>query len=83
MKKVASILFLLLVLLVGIKIGSSNDIKTTPSDLFEDAKDEFEENIIIPGNNYENINLKPKEYLPNKIANKISELLEKLADKIA
>ena len=83
MKKVASILFLVLVLLVGIKIGSSDDIKTTSSDLFEDAKEEFEENIIIPGNNYENINLKPKEYLHNKIANKISELLEKLADKIA
>lgn len=83
MRKLFSFVFIILILLVGIKIGSSDIITTTPTDLFEDAKNEFENEIIIPGNSYENIELKPKEYLPNKIANKISKILEKLADKIA
>lgn len=82
MRKVFFIMFVSLVLLVGVKIGSSSTTSTN-TDLFDIAKEKFEEEIIVPGNEYENIELKPKEYLPNKIASKISKIIEKICDKIA
>lgn len=83
MRKLISILLIIIIFLVGIKIGSSSSIVNSSNDLFEQAKDDFENEIVIPDNDYENIDLKPKEYLPNKIARKISSILEKLIDKIA
>ena len=83
MKKIVSGLLIIIVLLIGIKIGSTTDIASTPSDLFESAKNEFEDEITKPNNKYENIELKPKEYLPNKIAKKINSIIEKLIEKIA
>ncbi len=83
MKKIVSSLLIIIVLLIGIKIGSTTDIASTPSDLFESAKNEFEHEITKPNNKYENIELKPKEYLPNKIAKKINSIIEKLIEKIA
>lgn len=83
MRKLISILLIIIIFLVGIKIGSSSSIVNSSNDLFEQAKDDFENKIVMPDNDYENIDLKPKEYLPNKIARKISSILEKLIDKIA
>lgn len=75
-------MLIIIVLLVGVKIGSSNDFDSSHYDLFESAKNEFEQEIIKPNNKYENIELKPKEYLPNKIASKINKLIEKIINKI-
>lgn len=83
MRKLISILLIIIIFLVGIKIGSSSSIVNSSNDLFEQAKDDFENEIVMPDNDYKNIDLKPKEYLPNKIARKISSILEKLIDKIA
>ena len=73
----------ILILLVGIKIGSSNNVNSISNDLFEQAKDQFEEEIKMPNNEYENIELKPKEYLPNKIAKKVNNIIEKIINKLA
>lgn len=81
MKKILSVLIIAIIFLVGIKIGSNNDFSSS-NDLFENAKEEFEEEIIIPSNEYQNIELRPKEYLPNKIAKIISSLIEKITEKL-
>lgn len=82
MKKVLSVFIVVIIFLVGIKVGSSTSINKT-EDLFESAKEEFEEQIVIPNNQYENIQLKPKEYLPNKIAKMIDKMIDKITSKIA
>ena len=50
--------------------------------MFEDAKNEFEEEITLPDNNYEPKTLKPKESLINKIANGIDGIIEKFTNKL-
>lgn len=82
MKRVLSILIVIIIFLIGIKIGSNNSISQT-DDLFEKAKEEFEQEIIIPDNEYQNIDLKPKEYLPNKIAKVINNIIDKITSKLA
>lgn len=83
MKRVVGILIIIIIFLVGIKIGSNTSFSSSSVDLFENAKEEFEEEIVLPNNEYKNIELKPKEYLPNKIANIISKILEKMTNIIA
>lgn len=83
MKRVLYILFIILIFLIGIKIGGATPSTSISSDLFESAKEEFESEIVIPDSNYENIDLVPKEYLPNKVANFINKLIEKITNKIA
>lgn len=82
MKRVLSILIVIIIFLIGIKIGSNNSISQT-DDLFENAKEEFEQEIVIPDNEYQNIDLKPKEYLPNKIAKVINNIIDKITSKLA
>lgn len=82
MKRVLSILIVIIIFLIGIKIGSNNSISKT-DDLFENAKEEFEQEIVIPDNEYQNIDLKPKEYLPNKIAKVINNIIDKITSKLA
>lgn len=82
MKRVLSILIVIIIFLIGIKIGSNNSISQT-DDLFEKAKEEFEQEIVIPDNEYQNIDLKPKEYLPNKIAKAINNIIDKITSKLA
>ena len=82
MKRVLSILIAIIIFLIGIKIGSNNSISQT-EDLFENAKEEFEHEIVIPDNEYQNIDLKPKEYLPNKIAKVINNIIDKITSKLA
>lgn len=83
MKKILSFIIVIIIFLVGIKIGSNTTFSSSKEDLFENAKEDFESQIIIPNNEYQNIELKPVEYLPNKIASIISKILEKITNKIA
>lgn len=83
MKKIWTILIIILVLLVGIKIGGTTNYDSYNNDLFENEKEKFENEIIIPDNDYENVELKPKEYLPNKVAKIINNILEKIIKKLA
>lgn len=83
MKKVLSVLIVILIFLIGIKIGGNTSVISSSNDLFENAKEEFENEIVVPNNNYENIQLKPKEYLPNKVAKIVNKIIEKITNKIA
>lgn len=82
MNKIFNIFLILIVFLLGIQIGTSYVENYSSNDLFEIAKDEFETEIVKPNNNYETKQLAPKKYLPNKIADKISSIFDKLIDKI-
>ncbi|MCI6716224.1 MAG: hypothetical protein SOZ32_01210 [Bacilli bacterium] len=79
MKKVVVIFLILVFFLIGINIGGSYH---NYSKMFEDAKNEFEEEITLPDNNYEPKTLKPKEGLINKIANGIDGIIEKFTNKL-
>lgn len=82
MNKVFNVLIILIVFLLGIQIGTSYVENYTNNDLFEIAKNEFETEIVKPNNEYEAKQLVPKKHLPNKIAEKISDLIDKIVNKI-
>lgn len=81
-KKIWTIAFIILVLLIGIKIGGKTNYDSFNNDLFEIEKERFETEIVDPNNSYENIDLRPKEYLPNKVAKTINNILEKILKKL-
>ncbi len=79
MKKILFCIIIVVFFLLGISIGNNNN---KYSEMFENTKDEFESEIVIPNNNYSPKDLKPEEGLLNKIANKIDNLIQKISDKI-
>ncbi len=79
MKKLVIVLVIILFFLVGLNIGGSYH---NYSKMFENAKDEFENEITLPDNNYKPKALKPKEGLINKIASSIDGIIEKFANKL-
>ena len=80
MNKVFNLLIVLIVFLLGIQVGTSYVQYNTNNELFETEKNKFEEEIIKPNNQYEPKQLIPKKHLPNKIADKISNILDKISN---
>lgn len=80
MKKLGMIVFIFIVFIVGLLIGNNN---SSYSRLFEEAKDEFEENIKVPDSEYTPKTLKPEEGFINKIANFVDKIIDKVADKLS
>jgi uncharacterized membrane protein SpoIIM required for sporulation len=80
MKKILVIVIFLFVFLIGIKIGNSYTI--SDSNIFENNKNEFEQEIVNQDNDYNSSNHVLEENLSNKIARKIDETIEKILGKI-
>lgn len=80
MKKILVIVIFLFVFLMGIKIGNSYTI--SDSNIFENNKNEFEQEIVNPDNDYNSSNHVLEDNLSNKIARKIDETIEKILGKI-
>lgn len=82
MKRIIIFFLIIISFFVGIKIGSSSEYNGHVPNLFEEEKEKFENEIILPNNEYENKELIPKEYLPNKVANIIDKLIDKIIQKL-
>lgn len=80
MKKIVMIILIFIFFLWGLNIGGSYH---NYGQMFENAKDEFEEEIKSPTNNYEPKSLEPEDKLINKFAHKIDSILEKIQNKLA
>lgn len=81
MKNKKGVLLLVIIfLLVGIVIGSQNSIGR--SNYFEEAKNNFEEQIIDKNNNYQSIDTSPSGDILSKIAIKIDEKINSLLNAI-
>lgn len=79
MKRSLILVLILVFFLLGINIGGKNN---KASQIFEDDKSKFEEEIKTPNNNYIPKSRKPVDGLLNKIAKKIDNLLKNISDKI-
>lgn len=77
---VVVMIFMVTFFLIGLKIGG--DYTISSNNLFEQAKSEFEEEIVKQDNNYQNKILYPEEKIPNKIAHKIDDIMQSIVDKI-
>lgn len=80
MKKFFLGLAIFIVLLIGIKIGGN--YTSGSSNLFEEARANFEKEIVTPGNNYETKQIIPEEGVTNKIAHTIDDLMQKVINKV-
>ena len=81
MKNKKGVLLLVIIfLLVGIVIGSQNSVGR--SNYFEEAKNNFEEQIIDKNNNYQSIDTSPSGDILSKIAIKIDEKINSLLNAI-
>ena len=83
--KKSTLLLIIIFLMIGIIIGSQNSIGS--SNYFEEAKNNFEEQISKEDNDYQTINTSPQGDILSKVAVKIDEklnsLLRKILEKIA
>ena len=74
------LLLVIVVLLVGVIIGSQNSVGR--SNYFEEAKNNFEEQITDENNNYQSIDTSPSGDILSKIAIKIDEKINSLLNAI-
>lgn len=74
------LLLVIIVLLVGVIIGSQNSVGR--SNYFEEAKNNFEEQITDENNNYQSIDTSPSGDILSKIALKIDEKINSLLNAI-
>lgn len=80
MKKISIIFIVFIFFIFGLLIGNTN---SSYSRVFEEAKDEFEENIKLPNNDYKPKTLKPDQGLINKMANFVDKIIDKVSDKLS
>lgn len=73
MKKVLIFCLVGFMFLWGLTLGGN--FSSGSSNLFEEAKQEFEENINKPGSDYQNLDLVPSDYAINKTAHKIEDFI--------
>ena len=78
--KKGMLLLVIVVLLVGIVLGSQNSVGR--SNYFEEAKNNFEEQITEENNNYQSIDTSPSGDILSKIAIKIDEKINSLLNAI-
>lgn len=80
MKKVFVFILLGVFFLLGLMLGGNYH---NSSQIFEESKDNFEEEITKPDNNYNPSDNRPNGNILNKIANKIDSIIEKISKKIS
>lgn len=80
MKKILVLFIIIIMFMFGLVIGNTD---SSYSRIFESAKDEFEDNIKLPDNEYTPKTLKPEEGIINKVANFVNKILNKISDKIS
>lgn len=80
MKKILVLFIIIIMFMFGLVIGNTD---SSYSRIFESAKDEFEENIKLPDNEYNPKTLKPEEKAINKIANFVNKIINKISDKLS
>lgn len=80
MKKFLIVVGLFVFLLLGIQLGS--DIDNSRNLIIEEAKEQFENEIIKEDNNYQNILLEPEDNVVNSVAKKIDNVINKVMDKL-
>ena len=80
MKKIFVLFIIIIMFMFGLVIGNTD---SSYSRIFESAKDEFEDNIKLPDNEYTSKTLKPEEKTINKIANFVNKIINKISDKIS
>lgn len=73
MKKICILFGMITLFLSGLTLGG--DFSKGASNFFEEAKDNFEEQISAPNGNYQNFDLVPNEYLINKTAHKLEDFI--------
>ena len=83
--KFRTILIIIVFLVLGIIIGSNNNIG--PNNYFEESKNEFEDQIQLPNNTYEPKNIQVEGNILSKVAvkidEKINDLIHAVLEKIA
>lgn len=78
LKKVFVMFFIFVFFLMGLAIGGKNN---QASELFEESKSKFENEITTPNNNYDANDNQPVDGMLNKLAKKIDQLIEKITKK--
>ncbi len=74
MKKLVIILLIITFFIMGLKLGDNN---FNQNQLFEEEKNQFEEEIKKPDNEYDAIELTPKPNMVNKVAKKFDQTIDK------
>ena len=80
MKKIFVLIIICFMFLFGLTIGGS--FNKGASQLFEETKEEFENEIVKPDNNYQALQLVPNDNIVNKAAKKFEKIIDKVIDKI-
>ncbi|MBP3504027.1 MAG: hypothetical protein J6K18_02780 [Bacilli bacterium] len=80
MKKIFVLIIICFMFLFGLTIGGS--FNKGASQLFEETKEEFENEIVVPDNNYQAMQLVPNDNIVNKAAKKFEKIIDKVIDKI-
>lgn len=78
--RLRTIFLIVVVLILGIIIGGANSVGT--NNYFEDAKDSFEEEIVIPNNKYEPKQTVVEGNTLSKVAVKIDNLINTVINKV-
>ena len=68
------------VFLFGLTIGGN--FNKGQGQLFEESKKEFENEIVKPNNDYDNVMLVPDDGVINKTAKKIEDVIDGVIDKL-
>ena len=80
MKKVFVLITVFFIFLFGLTLGGNYN--KGASQLFEESKNQFENEIVNPNNDYNNIMLVPDDNVINKTAKKIEKVIDGVIDKI-
>lgn len=80
MKKIFLFVIIFFVFLFGLTIGGN--FNKGSGQLFEESKKEFEDQIVNPNNEYNNITLVPDDGVINKTAKKIEDIIDGVIDKL-
>ncbi len=78
--RVRTFLLIVIVLVLGIVIGSNNSVGT--NNYFEEEKDHFEQEIIRPNNTYEPKKTVVEGNALSKVAIKVDSLINTVIDKV-
>lgn len=78
MKNLIIIVSLVVVFIIGVNVS---DMTINQNQIFENEKNQFEENITTPGNEYESKELVPDRNIVSKTANFFEESIEKVIEK--
>ena len=79
MKKIFIFIVIIIFFIIGIKLGDTN---YNQNQIFEEEKQQFEQEITSPDGHYENKDLVPPKNIINKTANFIDEAIEKAINKL-